>query len=102
MRRYERVTKLDRKISRQRRWPKLGERIDVHTFGITREDGVQQVFWFIKPDGMALEQAFESQPIHGPFQTKEQADEDQRVTIFGEQCTMTYGGEWDPAWDKPQ
>jgi hypothetical protein len=63
---------------------------------------MQQVFWFIQPDGMTTEQAFESQTIHGPFQTKEQAEEDQRVTIMGPQCEVTLGGQWDPAWDKPQ
>jgi hypothetical protein len=95
------VTSLERKL-RRRRYPKLGEKILTTTFAITPEDGVQRFFWFLQPDGMTQQQAFETQEIHGPFKTEEEADEDLRVTIMGPQCKVTYGGQWDPAWDKLQ
>ncbi len=38
----------------------------------------------------------------GPFRTKAEALRDSQIQIFGPQCEIADGGQWDPAWDRPQ
>jgi hypothetical protein len=95
--------KIKNRKSRHRR-AKLGEKIVTTIFGVTvQHDPLQRVYyWFIVPDGMDNQQAFNTQQLHGPFKTEAEADENQRIVLLGEQCKITDGGMWDPAWDKPQ
>jgi len=39
---------------------------------------------------------------HGPFPTEAEAQKDSEVTLFGGQCEIRDGGQWDPAWDRKQ
>jgi hypothetical protein len=41
-------------------------------------------------------------PLHGPFRSEAEAEENFRVTTFGTRHVVKEGGAWDPAWDKPQ
>ena len=38
----------------------------------------------------------------GPFDTADEADEAARIAIAGENCEIEDGGQWDPAWERPQ
>src|SRR3954454_4172781 len=38
----------------------------------------------------------------GPFDTAIEADEASKLAILGPDCEINFGGQWDPAWGKPQ
>jgi hypothetical protein len=38
----------------------------------------------------------------GLFATEAEAGRDSEIKLFGPQCQIKYGGQWDPAWDRPQ
>jgi hypothetical protein len=38
----------------------------------------------------------------GPFPTKSEAQRHAEIAVLGEQCKITSGGQWDPAWDRLQ
>jgi hypothetical protein len=65
-------------------------------------------YWFELPEGTTWEDWSVPRHIprgvttHGPFKTHEEVDESQRLVLLGPQCKVTEGGEWDPAWDRPQ
>jgi hypothetical protein len=80
---------------------KVGQVTRATTIGILQDDSVV-FYWIVVPEGMTNEQAAETQEWHGPFRTEAEAEEDQRVTLFGPQSEIREGGMWDPAWDKPQ
>jgi len=40
--------------------------------------------------------------MHGPFATEAEAQRDIEVTLFGDQCEITFGGMYDPAWERKQ
>jgi hypothetical protein len=70
---------------------------------LTDADGnAAGLYWLCHPEGMSLKQAFETQEHHGPFVSQAAVNESQRIELFGEQCTISDGGMWDPNWSKPQ
>jgi hypothetical protein len=69
---------------------KLGTTFQTQSFVIHHPAGDQH-YWFLIPDGMTMEAAYRSQQHHGPFATEAEADENQRVVLFGEQCEITPG-----------
>jgi len=71
------------------------------TFLIHEYDGLEGHYWFIQPEGMTFEQAWDGEH-QGPFATEAESRENQRLMLLGEQCKVQYGGMWDPNWDKPQ
>ena len=38
----------------------------------------------------------------GPFRTQAEAHGDSEIKTLGPQCEVVFGGQWDPAWDRPQ
>ncbi|MFZ2076670.1 MAG: hypothetical protein WAV38_08485 [Xanthobacteraceae bacterium] len=82
---------------------KVGDMLFTQTYALRHADGViVGLFWFSVPDGMTAEEAFNTQQHYGPFGSDAEVKESQRVTLLGEQCEVTEGGMWDPAWDRPQ
>jgi hypothetical protein len=61
-----------------------------------------KLYWFEVPEGMDRVEAFKTQDHYGPFESAEEVSESQRVVLLGADCKVSYGGEWDPNWDKPQ
>jgi len=65
-------------------------------------------FWFELPDDTTWEDWSVTRcippdvTVHGPFKTQEESDENQRLVLLGLQCKVVEGGEWNPAWDRPQ
>jgi hypothetical protein len=76
-------------------YPKIGERIIID-YGVGRDRDGHEVegshWWSVQGSGV----------IHGPFATAAEAKRDSEVSILGPQCEVKNGGQWDPAWDKPQ
>ena len=62
-------------------------------------DGNGQYWWVAGWDGADPRP---TEPPHGPFKTKAEAEENFRVTVLGPQCDVKEGGAWDPAWDEKQ
>lgn len=79
----------------------LGTKIEVAGYAFDAE-GKSGLYWFVIPDGMTREEAFDTQEHYGPFATEAEAVDSQRLVLFGEQCQVTEGGMWDPAWDRLQ
>jgi hypothetical protein len=80
----------------------VGDVLIAQTYALRDADGMVGLFWYSVPEGMTDQQASETQPHRGPFKTKSELMEDQRITLLGEQGVVKEGGMWDPAWDKPQ
>jgi hypothetical protein len=40
--------------------------------------------------------------LYGPFKTHAEVRENECLTLLGPHAQVSEGGEWDPAWDKPQ
>ena len=70
---------------------KIGDVWDVQGFTAIHPDGTQSHYWFVIPKGMTREHAYRTQEIHGPFDSEEEAMEDQRVVLLGDQCEVTDG-----------
>jgi hypothetical protein len=64
-------------------------------------DGPVSFYWFAseRPDASPEDDDVE---LGGPFDTEAEADAAARIAIAGENCEITHGGMWDPAWSKPQ
>jgi hypothetical protein len=85
----------------KRKW-RAGDVIYVQYMHAVMRDGTHAVYWVHRPDGMTAKEAASTQEWHGPFKSEEEAREDQRIVLFGPQCKIEEGGQWNPAWDKPQ
>jgi hypothetical protein len=48
-----------------------------------------QLYWFVVPEGMSAEDAFQSQEHHGPFATDDEVNESQRIVLLGPLCRVT-------------
>jgi hypothetical protein len=65
-------------------------------------EGREQFFWWASENGnLSLEEAAKL-PLHGPFDTKAEADDAALRAVIGPDCEVIEGGRWDPAWEKPQ
>jgi hypothetical protein len=72
--------------------------------------GRKQYFWFATEDfdhyraihKMGPVELLATNELHGPFDTADEADAAARIAIAGENCEFRHGGQWDPAWEKPQ
>lgn len=97
------MTTLERKMKR-RKIPraKIGEMVHTTTFAVEDEAGLHGFYWCVQPDGMDEQQAFNKQPLHGPFKTELQVQEDQRTTLFGKKCKVVDGGLMHPTPKRPQ
>jgi hypothetical protein len=93
---------------------KVGDVIHTETIALDTGAGIV-LYWFERPGDFSpddraalLDYIVREQrhppgiTLHGPFKTEAEVDEDQRVTLLGAQCEVTYGGAWDPNWEKPQ
>jgi hypothetical protein len=78
-------------LKKQRR---AGNRIDCHL----ALDTEGRFWWADAPPGVDPR----TRPLHGPFRSEAEAEEDFRVTVLGPQCEVTEGGTWDPKWDEKQ
>jgi hypothetical protein len=82
---------------------KVDDILCTQTYALRHADGaIVGIFWFRVPDGMTMEEAFNTQRHHGPFRSDAEAKKSQQITLLGEQCQVVEGGTWDPAWDRPQ
>ena len=70
---------------------KIGDVYSTQEFVVTRPDGTQTHYWFVVPAGMTREAAYRTQEHHGPFESSEEAQEDMRVVLLGDQCEVTDG-----------
>jgi hypothetical protein len=86
----------------QARRAQVGDTIFTTTISAVLRDGTTALYWVVVPEGMTDEQAAETQEWHGPFKTNAEVSEDQRLVLLGPDCKVTEGGQWAPAWDKPQ
>jgi hypothetical protein len=94
---------MNRKQRRAMKGMKVGDVIFAERYRIIDSNSNSSgLFWFYRPDGMTREQAFETQQHYGPFASDAEVKESQRIVLLGEQCKVTEGGMWDPAWGKPQ
>jgi hypothetical protein len=90
----------------KRKW-KSGE-YGVGTMLYTQTIGVQHphgyfFYWFETAENWKPEHGIPADAVmHGPFKTDAECNENQRIVMFGPQCEMRNGGNWDPAWNKPQ
>jgi hypothetical protein len=65
----------------------VGATFRIQGFIVRHPDGDMH-YWFLVPESMTREEAFESQDHHGPFATEADAAENQRVVLLGEQCMV--------------
>jgi hypothetical protein len=56
----------------------------------------------ITPDGRWVWKCDARNAYGGPFATKAEAQKHSEITLLGPQYKINEGGEWDPAWDRPQ
>jgi len=49
-----------------------------------------------------VQEVMATQKLHGPFTTEAAAQAAARTAILGNDCKVTEGGVWDPAWSNPQ
>jgi hypothetical protein len=72
----------------------------IHTQTVVAASGF---YWFEIPAGWREEDGIpRNVTLHGPFRSDAEVQKNQRVVLFGPQCKVTEGGQWDPAWDNPQ
>jgi hypothetical protein len=82
----------------ERRWK---DKMVVETQSFRSGNGMY--YWFEQPEGWTREDGVrEGLAIHGPFTTKTEADENQRLVLLGPDCKVTDGGMRNPAWDRLQ
>jgi hypothetical protein len=95
---------VNRNQRRKARVLRVGDVIATMTVSVVFDtpDRERALYWVVVPDGMSKEEAWATQRRHGPFRTDAEVTESQRVTLFGEQCKVTEGGMWDPAWNNLQ
>jgi hypothetical protein len=86
----------------RRRMAKVGDIIETTTIRVVHPDGTRWLYWIVVPEGMTNQHAAETQEWHGPFKTDAEVTEDQRITLLGPQGKLKHGGNWDPAWNRPQ
>jgi hypothetical protein len=65
-------------------------------------DSLGRHFWFEEPVGFRGGPPPPGAVIHGPFATLAECEENQRLALFGPQSEVSYGGDWNPAWDRMQ
>jgi hypothetical protein len=68
----------------------IGTTFNTTSFVVHHPDGDLH-YWFLVPENMTMEEAFESQEHHGPFATKAEADRNMGVVLLGEQCVVVPG-----------
>jgi hypothetical protein len=86
--------------------------VPIHTSvaGITAlNNGTKKFYWFATEDYDHFMAVLNFEPaalkkveFHGPFDTAEEADAAAKIAINGEHCEYRHGGQWDPAWSRPQ
>jgi hypothetical protein len=64
-------------------------------------DGPVSFFWFAS-ERLDARPEDEDVELHGPFDTEAEANADAQIAIAGENCEISDGGTWDPAWSRPQ
>jgi hypothetical protein len=76
------------------------DEVVIATFYITDDDGSKStgLFWVLVPHDMRPEQAMVTQPWHGPFASRAEADENKRIVLTGWHRKVSGV----PAWDKLQ
>ena len=90
----------NRKQRRAARKMKVGDVVYAQT-AINSRTG--ELYWFKSSSiDVPLTQWPPRECWYGPFKTDAECREHQRLTLLGPQCVVTYGGEWDPNWTKPQ
>jgi hypothetical protein len=105
-------------IRRERRKARAMSRKPLKRFGVPihstvigavldTPDGPKTVFyWFATEDfpdrSLTPEEIAAKYELHGPFNTPAEADADAKVAVVGEECEITEGGMWDPAWERLQ
>jgi hypothetical protein len=64
----------------------------------------QSGWWWVQANirELRLQHDISQYPHGGPFHTLAEAERDSQVATFGPQCKFKDGGQWDPAWDRPQ
>jgi hypothetical protein len=65
-------------------------------------DPLGRHFWFEEPPGFSGKDPPQGTMVHGPFATRAECEESQRLVLLGPQCEVVYGGNWAPAWDRGQ
>jgi hypothetical protein len=91
---------MKRKAKKNQRQFRVGDQID---YNVAVVNG--RWWWFEAPPGVDPVEAFRTQPLHGPFHSMDEADEDFRVTVVGPQWKMkvtevTEVVAWDLKWDE--
>jgi hypothetical protein len=90
-------------MKHKRRKRKVGDVIFTQTILAASAAGQQHYYWFECPANFRPEDGIPPNAVlHGPFNTQAQVKANERLVLLGEQCEVTEGGDWDPAWDKPQ
>jgi hypothetical protein len=69
----------------------IGDLYRTQEFVVTKPDGTRTHHWFVVPDNMTREEAFRTQEHHGPFESSEEAEEDMRVVLLGDQREVIHG-----------
>jgi hypothetical protein len=74
----------------KQRWPRVGEEIIIDYGPDPSGRWCWKCEWY------------DPKNMYGPFATKDAAEKHSQVTVFGSECRVEWGGQWDPAWDRPQ
>jgi hypothetical protein len=88
--------------------PLLRPGVPIHTGTCARlfntPDGPQKkYYWWTTENGnLSPEELAKTVELHGPFDTKAEADEAAQIAVVGPDCEVIKCGMWDPAWEKPQ
>jgi hypothetical protein len=104
------LNRKERRKAKAKPLGRLGVPIHSGVAGITTTDGTKKFFWFATEDfdhyraihKMGPVELLATNELHGPFDTADEADAAARIAIAGENCEFRHGGQWDPAWEKPQ
>jgi hypothetical protein len=111
------IVKPRQRKQRQTRKCKLevGTTIKTQTVTVVSTTGEEQLYWFEVPEGFSPEDderlrswiqgLYADGPgvrLYGPFKTHAEVRENERLTLLGPHDQVSEGGQWDPAWDKPQ
>jgi hypothetical protein len=65
-------------------------------------DPLGRHFWFEELPGFSGKYAPPGTMVYGPFATRSECEENQRLVLLNSQCEVVHGGNWDPAWDRKQ
>ena len=74
----------------KQRWPQVSEKIFID-YG---RDPNRQWWWKCE--------WHDPENTYGPFATMAETEKHSQVTVLGPQCEVKHGGQWDPAWERPQ